>query len=111
MFGNVTFWIVWPDGYEALLALDDNRDGILTGAELQGLAVWNDHNGNGISEPGEVISVEALGIQSISCRSQTDATGMHWSREGVSFINGLSRPTYDWIAPATVTVPAQAVRP
>jgi hypothetical protein len=100
MFGNATFWIFWPDGYEALSALDDNGDGVLSDSELHGLAVWNDRNCNGVSDPGEVIPVEALGIQSISCHSQTDAAGMHWNPQGVTFTNGLSRATYDWIVPA-----------
>jgi tetratricopeptide (TPR) repeat protein len=100
MFGNVTFWIFWPDGYAALSALDDNGDGMLSGSELSGLAVWNDRNSNGVSEPGEVIPVEALGIESISCHSESDANGMHWNPVGVSLTNGLSRATYDWIVPS-----------
>ena len=97
MFGNVTFWVFWPDGYAALSALDDNGDGVLSGPELRGLAVWNDRNCNGVSDPGEVIPVEALGIQSISCGSQPDAAGMRWNPQGVTFTNGTSRATYDWI--------------
>lgn len=99
MFGNVTFWIFWPNGYEALSSLDDNGDGVLTGAELRGLAVWKDTNGNGVCDPGEVVPLEDLGIESVSCRSLTDASGMHWNPQGVTFTNGVSRPTYDWIVP------------
>src|SRR5262249_1783914 len=51
-FGGVTFWLFWPNGYEALAALDDNHDTELRGGELAHLAIWNDANGNGISEPG-----------------------------------------------------------
>ncbi|HZV35869.1 MAG TPA: hypothetical protein VFB72_14935, partial [Verrucomicrobiae bacterium] len=54
MFGNVTFWIFWRNGYDALRALDDNGDGVLSGDELRGISVWEDSNGNGICEPGEV---------------------------------------------------------
>src|SRR5262249_50699099 len=53
-FGNVTFWMFWDNGYHALRALDSNDDGVLTGPELDGLAIWIDANGNGICEPGEV---------------------------------------------------------
>ena len=106
MFGNVTFWIFWPDGYQPLSALDDNGDGVLSGSELRGLAVWNDRNCNGVSDPGEVTPVEALGIQSISCSSEADATGMRWNPQGVTFTNGLSRATYDWIVPSRETAPA-----
>jgi hypothetical protein len=31
LFGNVTFWMFWNNGYAPLAALDDNGDGILTG--------------------------------------------------------------------------------
>src|SRR5438552_9313035 len=99
MFGNVAFWIFWPDGYTALSSLDDNGDDVLSGPELRGLAVWNDRNSDGISDSGEVIPVEDLGIASISCRSQIDGRGMHCNPAGVVFTNGLSRATYDWIVP------------
>ena len=100
MFGNVTFWIFWPDGYQALSALDDNGDGKLSGSELRGLAVWNDRNGDGLSEPGEVIPVDALGIVSISCNNQVHSAGIRWNPQGLIFTNGLSRATYDWIVPS-----------
>jgi hypothetical protein len=98
MFGDVTFWLFWPDGYQALSALDDNGDGVLSGPELRGLAVWNDRNCDGISDPGEVVPVEALGIESLSCASQTDASGLHWNPRGATFTNGISRASYDWVA-------------
>ncbi len=50
LFGNVTFWMFWNNGYAPLAALDDDRDGILTGKELAGLALWRDANGNGVAE-------------------------------------------------------------
>ena len=99
MFGNVTFWIFWPNGYEALSALDDNGDGVLSGAELRGLAIWNDRNSDGVSDPGEVIPVEELGIEVISCSSQMDANGMHWNPAGVILTNGTMRASYDWVVP------------
>jgi hypothetical protein len=100
MFGNVTFWMFWPDGYAALSSLDDNGDGVLSGPELRGLAVWNDRNCNGVSDSGEVIPVKDLGILSISCHSEIDSRGIHWNPTGVGFTNGSSRATYDWIVPA-----------
>jgi hypothetical protein len=100
MFGNVTFWIFWPNGYEALSALDDNGDGVLSGPELKGLAVWIDRNSNGISDLGEVVPVEALGIQSISCSSKIAPDGMRWNPQGVTLTNGMFRASYDWIVPA-----------
>ena len=101
MFGNVTFWVFWPDGYEPLSALDDNGDGVLSGPELKGLAVWNDRNGDGVSDPGEVVPVEVLGIQSISCSSKIGPDGMRWNPQGVTLTNGTFRASYDWIVPAS----------
>jgi hypothetical protein len=98
MFGTVTFWIFWRDGYEALSALDDNGDGILSGAELRGLALWQDVNKNGVSEPGEVVPVAEFGIASLSCARQTHASGIPWNPAGVTFRDGSSRPTFDWMA-------------
>ncbi len=100
MFGNVTFWIFWKNGYEALSALDDNHDGRISGAELKGLAVWNDRNGNGVSDPGEVVPVEELGIVSISCQSQEEETGMLWNPHGIELSKGDTRASYDWMVPA-----------
>jgi hypothetical protein len=103
MFGNVTFWIFWRDGYAALSALDDDGDGVLRGPELRGLALWRDRNGNGVSEPGEVLSVEACGIGAISCTSEIHSTGINWNPVGVTFTDGSSTASYDWIAASSTT--------
>jgi hypothetical protein len=100
LFGSVTFWMFWETGYEALAALDDNHDGQLTGRELDGLALWRDANGNGISEPGEVKPLSAYGIAAVSCRCERD--GGHpdriaYSRSGVTFRDGRTRPTFDLV--------------
>jgi len=100
LFGSVTFWLFWDNGYEAMRALDDNGDGSLAGAELDGLAVWRDLNGNGVADPGEVRSLASLGIVRLSCayeRPEDDPTMAAWSRAGVTFSNGVTRPTYDVI--------------
>lgn len=101
MFGNVTFWVFWRDGYAAMSSLDDNGDGQLSGEELRGLALWQDLNSNGVSEAGEVQAVATFDIQSISCRSQKNSSGMPWQPDGVRFSDGSTRPTYDWIVPST----------
>lgn len=97
MFGNRTFLLFCPDGYQALSLLDDNRDGTLTGNELNGLALWRDANANGISEPGEVRPVTSHGITTLSTRSQQHQTGIPFSPNGVTFQDGTTRPTYDII--------------
>lgn len=97
LVGAVTFWIFWENGYQALSALDDNGDGILTGGELKGLAVWQDRNGNGISDPGEVVSLASLGITALSVNCQTHKSGIAFNPEGATFKDGTTRPTYDWV--------------
>ena len=53
LFGNVTFWLFWNTGYDALRAFDDDGNGVLRGDELAGLAVWRDVNVDGVSRAGE----------------------------------------------------------
>lgn len=99
MFGNVTFWVQWDDGYEALAALDDNGDGELAGAELRDLALWRDANANGVSEPGEVKSLAFYGIAALSCSGTRVRDDLVRSDRGVRYNDGRTRPTYDWFAP------------
>ena len=98
LFGSVTFWMFWRNGYDALDALDDDRDGRLTGEELRGLAVWFDANQDGVSDPGEVRTVQTLGVRAI----RTHATGTDgdapMNLQGVEMTDGRTIPTYDWIA-------------
>lgn len=98
MFGNVSFWVFWRDGFAALAALDDDGDGALTGAELDGLALWCDANSNGVSEPGEVRGVADAGITRIDCCGEALSQGLKWNPCGVSFRDGSTRPSYDWIS-------------
>jgi tetratricopeptide (TPR) repeat protein len=98
LFGNVTFWMFWENGYRALSVLDDNGDGYLTGKELNGLAIWQDRNRNGKSEPGEVKPVRAHGIVSLRCREESISPPegcAAFARQGVKFADGNWRPTYD----------------
>jgi tetratricopeptide (TPR) repeat protein len=97
LFGDKTFWIFWKDGYEALSALDDNADGRLEGAELNGLSLWEDLNHDGLSQPGEVKPLAHYGIKSLSCASVKSTNGMPFSKSGVVFENGSSADSYDWI--------------
>jgi hypothetical protein len=97
LFGNVTFWLFWENGYHALRALDDDNDGVLRGAELAGLAVWQDVNSNGASEPGEVRSLAAADIIALSVRGDVSADPdvAAWARRGVQFKDGRWGPTWD----------------
>jgi hypothetical protein len=101
LFGNMTFFMLFSDGYRALDALDDDRDGQLAGEELTGLAVWHDRNTNGISEPGEVTPIDRTPIHAIRTQSRSLYHGIHpMNPAGLTLDNGATRPTWDWIIPA-----------
>ncbi len=100
MFGSVTFWMFWGNGYQALAALDNDRNGILTGRELDGLAIWRDINCDGISDRGEVRGLMEWGITGISCtyrRDNSHPDRIAFSPRGVVFRDGSTRATYDVI--------------
>jgi hypothetical protein len=100
LFGNVSFWCFWDNGYEAMRSLDDNGDGKLSGAELDGLALWHDANGNGVCDAGEVRSLSHYGIVGLSCEWQTDTQHpdrIAVSPRGVVLQNGATRPSFDLI--------------
>lgn len=99
MFGSVTFWLFWRNGYEALASLDDNQDGWIDGAELEHLKIWRDENSNGVSEPGEVLPVAEWGITAISVRHETGPDGVPTSPAGLKMRDGSTRPTWDVILP------------
>jgi hypothetical protein len=96
LFGDVTWWLFWKDGYEPLAALDNNHNGWLEGAELQGIAVWFDRNGNGIADPGEVVSLTSLGIKRIAVHSAGMTDGVPANPNGIQLRDGSSLPTFDW---------------
>ncbi len=99
LFGNMTFFMLFSDGYRALDALDDNRDGQLAGDELSGLALWHDRNTNGISEPGEVTAVDESPIRSISAQTNGNDSGHPMNKIGITLDDDSTRPTWDWIIP------------
>jgi hypothetical protein len=64
----------WQNGYEALATLDQNRDGKISGAELEPLGLWFDENRDGISQPGEVKRLEEVGVTALYYKpDHTDA--------------------------------------
>ena len=102
-FGNVTFWLFWRNGYEALRALDDDGDGELAGAELRHLFVWRDRNSNGISDEGEVRPLASHHIVALSY-AYVDGDGCQLAASapnGVRLADGRTRPTYDVILEET----------
>jgi len=97
LFGSVTWWMFWKDGYQPLAALDDNGDRWPSGEELQGIAVWRDSNGNGISELGEVVPVRSVEITRIAVRASRIGAGAPFNPRGMYLNDGTVLPTYDWV--------------
>ena len=97
MFGSVTFWMFWENGYNAMASLDDNGDGKLSGNELRYLALWHDRNQNGVSEPGEVRPLADHGIVELACESTTSPSGLEHNAHGVTYSDGHTRPSCDVI--------------
>jgi hypothetical protein len=102
LFGSVTWWMFWRDGYAALAALDDDGNGWLEGDELAGIAIWRDINGNGVCDPGEVISLRDAGILRIAVRAIGRTSGMPFNPQGIQLTDGTFRPTYDWTPESVV---------
>ncbi|HEV3197156.1 MAG TPA: hypothetical protein VGZ73_04600 [Bryobacteraceae bacterium] len=107
LFGSVTWWMFWRNGYEPLAALDDNRDGVLSGAELRGIAVWRDANSNGIADPGEVVPVEGFGIVEIAVKPR-QIDGALQRNGGIKLRDGRSLTTFDWTPVSVGTDTASA---
>ena len=56
------------NGFEALAALDSNGDGVVSAADSgwKDLRVWTDTNSDGISEAGELKTLDSLGISKLN---------------------------------------------
>lgn len=58
---------LFEDGYEKLAAIKDgDHDGLVSGAELDGLAIWVDSNSNSKVDAGELNSLMSYGIVALS---------------------------------------------
>lgn len=64
------------NGFQALADLDDNGDGKIDASDMaySELRVWQDLNGNGITESGEMFTFDQLGIESLNVSSTTTNT-------------------------------------
>jgi len=79
----------YDNGYEKLSLYDTNKDGVVNGEELNGLSVWQDANGNGVANAGEVKTVQELGISEISLNADNKFVS--------SFtMNGKTNKMWDW---------------
>jgi hypothetical protein len=65
------------NGFEALKALDSNHDGVIDAKDkdFKKLVLWNDKNGDGISQKSELVRVSAK-LQKISLKYETTYQGI-----------------------------------
>jgi hypothetical protein len=110
LFGGYTFEIFRANGYDALAALDDNGDGVLSGEELDGISVWFNRNSDGVATRDEVIPLRDLGIMSIAV-TMDGHDGIHPTNErGVTMRDGRTLRTWDWIATPVVETSVAGAR-
>jgi hypothetical protein len=98
LFGGYTWEMFWKTGYEPLHVLDADCDGSLRDDELRGIAAWFDRDRDGVSDPGEVMSLSALGVTSLATRAETSDGPHPMNPRGVTFSDGRILPTWDWMA-------------
>lgn len=97
LFGSASAWLFFADGYRVLDALDDDRDGELRDAELTGIAVWFDRDTDGVSDPGEVVPVEELGLVALATEATEKIGPSLGNQGGAELADGRRLPTYDWV--------------
>jgi Ca2+-binding RTX toxin-like protein len=122
MFGTAT-----TPGHTALKALDANNDNRLTSADtaFASLRVWQDLNGNGVTDAGELKTLSQLGITSIATTGAAPTTAnvrgnTIRAESNVTFANGTTRKAVDvmlnsnpadtkWLGSNTVSAAAAAL--
>ena len=92
---------------EALARLDSNADGVIDAndARFGELRVWRDANGNGLTETGELLTLEASGIASIGLAGRAGSAAV---KPGENIL--ISTATFTRTGGATGTASASAVR-
>ena len=78
----------YTDGFAKLSLLDRNKDGVISGAELEGLYVFQDKNMNGRVEKGELKSLKELGITELGVK--------HHNYKSYFIMNGERRTMWDF---------------
>ncbi|MCE2965029.1 MAG: pilus assembly protein TadG-related protein, partial [Alphaproteobacteria bacterium] len=112
LFGNYTFGKRWPEGYTALHSLDSDKNGNVSGDELKHIRIWFDDNANGVSEPGEVKDLAAVGVTTLYTvpdRKDIKTGFIHAKRGYDRVVDGktVTLPSVDWAAKAYKT-PSEA---
>ncbi|MCA9310866.1 MAG: hypothetical protein KDA21_06650, partial [Phycisphaerales bacterium] len=97
LFGSGTWLMRFSNGYRAMDALDDDRDGVLRGDELRHLAAWFDRNSDGVSQPDEVRPLDSLGVVGLRTEITGYAGDSPMNPRGLIMRDGRELPTWDWV--------------
>jgi hypothetical protein len=102
LFGAVTRFAdggrsSWEHGYQPLATRDADGDGWLRGAELDGIAIWQDRDQDGVSDPGEVSPAVKHGLHALAVRPASREGDVWVAPSGARFAGGAVRPTYDCV--------------
>ena len=101
LFGAVSFDSADDHGFAKLALYDENGDGVIDAQDsvFQDLLIWRDFNGNGLSDEGELFTLDELGIVSISLDAQFVNTwqGANWISHTATFTmaDGTVREIHD----------------
>jgi hypothetical protein len=119
LFGSATVMAngqTASNGYQALSALDSNGDHTITSADAiwSSLGVWVDANHDGISQTGEVKTLDQLGIVSLNLTTSANTAINNGNWEGMisSFTtsNGATHTMADvWFATAPAITPVNSL--
>ncbi len=104
----------WSNGFEALATLDADGNGRVDGKELSDLALWFDANSNGVSEHGEVVSLNDAGVTSLGydVDYKDELTHNLYSNEGFErLVDGkvVTGRSVDWYS-QTMNAPGEIVQ-
>lgn len=97
----------YSNGYRALDALDDDRNGRLEDSELIGISVWIDRDSDGYSDPGEVTPAKQFGIKWIATDWTMRVGESPANLQGLGFHDGRIVPTFDWITSSVSAIETQ----
>jgi len=101
LFGAVSFDSADDHGFTKLALHDENGDGVIDAQDsvFGDLLIWRDFNGNGLTNEGELFTLDELGIVSISLDAQFVDTweGANWISHTATFTmaDGTVREIHD----------------
>jgi len=73
----------FKNGYEKLAKhFDKDGNGVVEGAELNGLKIWEDRNGDGITQKGEMVELADRGVRSLNVNFDSNDMSSSYGKYG-----------------------------